>query len=148
MNAVLQQSAYTFQKQRDTRNLFALLPTDEVTELTERIEGTDTPLWEHWEIFVTKSLMLGKSPSTIKGTRDTLRFLIRHTGIVSIEEMNRPTVLDEQLFRLQKERGFGLNTRKTYIKNLNTYFIWLYRNHIIEVNNVLALPRNVNKFQR
>lgn len=122
-------------------HLYQLLPQFEVDDFSERLEADHTPLWEHWETFISKSLLLGKRVSTLKGSRDTLRFIIRHTGIVSIEEMNRPGVLDDQLIRLQFERGFGLNTRKTYIKNLNTYFIWLYRNHLIEVNNVGRIER-------
>ncbi len=118
-----------------------MLPQSEVDDFSERLEADHTPLWEHWEAFISKSLMLGKRASTLKGARDTLRFIIRHTGIVSIEEMNRPGVFDDQLIRLQFERGFSLNTRKTYIKNLNTYFIWLYRNHLIEVNNVGRIER-------
>lgn len=141
MNALLQQTAHKFRNQRDTRHLFSLLDDQSRASSSECLEADQTSLWENWEPFVAKSLLLGKSPTTIKGTRDTLRFLIRHTGIASIEEMNRPGVLDEQLLRLQLERGFGLNTRKTYIKNLNTYFIWLYRNHIIEVNNVGRIER-------
>lgn len=141
MNAMIQRANLDLRQQRQNANLFTLLDDNTLSDLSERLEGSETALWEHWEVFVTKSLLLGKSPSTIKGTRDTLRFLIRHTGIISVEAMNCPGVLDEQLFRLQFERGFGLNTRKTYIKNLNTYFIWLYRNHIIEVNNVERIER-------
>lgn len=141
MNALLQQTAYRLQSRRDTQHLFSLFEDRTLALYAENLEANQTPLWEHWPVFITKCLMLGKSASTLKGTRDTLRFLIRHTGIVSIEEMNKPGVLDEQLFRLQFERGFGLNTRKTYIKNLNTYFIWLYRNHVIEVNNVGRIER-------
>jgi len=52
-----------------------------------------------------------------------------------------PRVLDEQLTKLQLERGFGLNTRKSYLKNLNSYFIWLYRNHYIDENNIARIER-------
>lgn len=104
---MIQRAGFDLRQQRQNANLFVLLDDHAISELSERLEGPETALWEHLEAFVIKSLLLGKSPTTIKGTRDTLRFLIRHTGIVSIEEMNRPGVLDEQLFRLQFERGFA-----------------------------------------
>jgi hypothetical protein len=102
--------------------LYNLLSPHEIEAFSETLAPGDTPLWELWEAFITKSLILGKSPLTLKGTRDTLKYLIRHTGVVSIEEMNRPGVLDDHLFRLQADREFSLNTRRSYIKNLNTYF--------------------------
>lgn len=123
------------------RYLLNILSDDEKDRFSELVAPEEMPLWRFWDEFITKSLILGKSPVTLKGTRDALKFLIRHTGIASIEEMNRPGILDEQLFRLQAERRFGLNTRKTYIKNLNTYFIWLYRNHRIRENNVGRIER-------
>lgn len=141
MNTLLTQASARLRTESRTDRLFTLFEDAEQATLAEALEGGETALWEHWQAFVTKSLLLGKSQATVKSTRDTMRFLIRHTGIVSIETMNRPGVLDEQLFRLQFERGFGLNTRKTYIKNLNTYFIWLYRNHLIEQNHVGRIER-------
>ncbi len=123
------------------KHLFNLLSDAEKHAFSEFLEPEQTPLWEYWDEFVNKSLMLGKSPITIKGVRDTVKFLIRHTGIVSVEMMNQPRVLDDQITRLQIEREFSLNTRKSYLKNLNGYFLWLYRNHYIDANNIARIER-------
>lgn len=124
-----------------TAYLYNLLSAHELADFHEQLLSDQTPLWLHWDCFVQKSLILGKSPLTLKSTRDTLKFIIRQTGIASIEELNRPGELDQQLFRLQAERGFNLNTRRSYIKHLNTYFIWLYRNHHISENNIARIER-------
>ena len=121
--------------------LYSLFDERELVSLHEQLATDETGIWEHWETFVSKSLALGKSPLTLKGTRDTVKYLTRHTGIVSIDEMNRPGILDEHLFRLQAERGFSLNSRRSYIKNLNTYFAWLHRNYHIGENNIARLER-------
>ncbi len=121
--------------------LHRVLSDEEIQLLGEQVQKHETSLWAHWDEFITKSLTLGKSPLTLKGSRDTLKFIIRHTGMVSIEELNSPGILDDHLFRLQEERNFSLNTRRSYIKNLNTYFIWLYRNHHISENNIARIER-------
>jgi len=124
-----------------TAYLHNLLSAHELAEYHEMVSPDHTPIWAHWNEFIERSLLLGKSPQTLKSTRDTLKYLIRHTGIVSVEELNTPNELDRQLFRLQAERGFSLNSRRSYIKNLNTYFIWLYRNHHITENNIARIER-------
>lgn len=121
--------------------LYNLLSAHELSEFHEQVAPNETPLWSHWNQFIERSLLLGKSPQTLKSTRDTLKYLICHTGLVSVEELNTPNELDHQLFRLQAERGFNLNTRRSYIKHLNTYFIWLYRNHYISENNIARIER-------
>ena len=121
--------------------LYSLFDQEELFVFREMLDHNQTGVWEHWQTFINKSLILGKSPMTLKGTRDTLKYLVRHTGITSIEEMNKPGILDAQLFRLQSERGFSLNSRRSYIKNLNTYFAWLYRNHYIQENNICRIER-------
>ena len=121
--------------------LYNLLSAHEMSEFHEQLSPNHTPLWAHWNEFVERSLLLGKSPQTLKSTRDTLKYLIRHTGLVSVEQLNAPNELDHQLFRLQVERGFSLNSRRSYIKHLNTYFIWLYRNHYISENNIARIER-------
>lgn len=64
-----------------------LFYSDELPKMENGISSGGTPLWQCWKSFVCKSLLLSNSPLTLKGTRDKLKYLIRQTGIVSIEEM-------------------------------------------------------------
>ncbi len=122
-------------------HLFRLLSDEERYILEQDASDTKTPLWEHWHNYVSKSLILGKSPQTIKSVRDALNTIMRHTGLFTIEQFNEPGILDQALLELQLERRQKASTRNTYIKNCNTYFIWLFKNHIIKENNVARIEK-------
>ena len=122
-------------------NLFRLLSIEEISHWQEDIPENETPLWQHWCDYVTKTLLLGKSPVTIKTVRDGLNIVMRHTGFLTIEQINTPGQLDLALLELQHERNQKNSTRNTYIKNVNTYFIWLYKNHIIDQNNIARIEK-------
>lgn len=122
-------------------HLFRLLSLEEIESLSDDISPGETAIWEHWQKYVTKTLILGKSPITIKSVRDGLNMVLRHTGLLTIEQINTPGQLDLALLELQLSRNQKSSTRNTYIKNVNTYFIWLYKNHLIEQNNVARIEK-------
>jgi len=121
--------------------LFRILSEEEINILHREISPGETPIWEYWQQYVTKTLILGKSPLTIKSVRDGLNVIIRHTGLLTIEQFNTPGVLDHALLELQLTRNQKSSTRNSYIKNCNTYFIWLYKNHLIEQNNIARIEK-------
>ena len=121
--------------------LLRLLSVEEITTLENDIPAGETPLWKHWEEYVVKTLVLGKSPITVRAVRDGMNIVIRHTGLLTIEQVNTPGLLDNALLELQLKRGLKPSTRNTYIKNVNTYFIWLFKHHLIEQNNVSRIEK-------
>jgi integrase len=121
--------------------LLHLMTPGELEILALDIPDGETPLWQHWENYVVKTLVLGKSPVTVRAVRDGLNIIMRHTGILTIEQANAPGRIGDALLALQIERGQKPSTRNTYIKNLNTYFIWLYKNHLIDQNNVARVEK-------
>jgi len=127
--------------QRKYPHLLRLLSPEEIIILEEDISTTETPIWHYWEQYVVKTLILGKSPITVKSVRDALNVVMRHTGLVTIEQLNAPSILDNALLKLQMERNHKASTRNTYIKALNTYFIWLYKNHFIQENNIARIEK-------
>lgn len=127
--------------ERKHAHLFRLLTPEEISIFAEDMKPSETPIWRHWETYVIKTLVLGKSPNTIKSVRDGLNTIMRHTGIITIEQANKAGVLGDALLELQMRRGLKPSTRNTYIKNMNTYFIWLYKNHFIETNNVARIEK-------
>jgi len=127
--------------ERNHPHLLSLLNPEEINILEEDIPCYETPIWRYWEQYVVKTLILGKSPITVRGVRDTLNIIIRHTGLFTIEQINAPKALGEALLRLQIERNQKASTRNSYIKAVNTYFIWLYKNHFIEQNNISRIER-------
>ena len=42
---------------------------------------------------------------------------------------------------MQMRRDLKPSTRNTYIKNINTLFIWLYKNHLINENNISRIEK-------
>ncbi len=127
--------------ERKHAHLFRLLSPEEIGLLEEDMRPSDTPVWRYWDQYVVKTLVLGKSPITVKSVRDALNVVMRHTGLVTIEQLNAPTVLDNALLKLQMERNHKASTRNTYIKALNTYFIWLFKNHFIKENNIARIEK-------
>ena len=125
--------------ERKHPHLLRLLSPEEIIIFEEEITPTETPIWRYWEQYVV--LILGKSPITVKSVRDALNVVIRHTGLVTVEQLNAPSILDNALFKLQMERNHKASTRNTYIKALNTYFIWLYKNHFIQENNIARIEK-------
>jgi len=123
------------------QNLLRFLPPDEIASLEQDVPDGETPLWAYWEDYVIKTIALGKSPVTIQSVRDAAKFIVRHSGLVSIEQINTANALDRALLGLQVQRGQKPSTRNNYIKNINTYFIWLFKNHLIEKNNLTRIEK-------
>jgi len=122
-------------------HLFRLLTPEEREQVYFEIREDERPIWRYWDEYVTKNLILGRSPVTIQSVRNGLNTVVRHAEIYSIEQMNTRSLLDEKLIELQDERKFSLATRRTYLKNINSYFLWLHKNHYIEENNVAKIER-------
>jgi len=127
--------------ERKHAQLFRLLTPEEINIFEQDMNSSETPIWKYWGEYVVKTLVLGKSANTIKSVRDGLNTIMRHTGILTIEHANKPGVLGDALLELQMRRGHKPSTRNTYIKNMNTYFIWLYKNHLIEQNNIARIEK-------
>lgn len=125
--------------------LKVLLPCNEVEEVKKFISDGETPVWKYWEEFVDQSRRLGKSSVTVHSVRDGLRTLMRHLNIFTIEQFNQPKVLGGLLLDLQEKRKFSNSTRNTYIKNLNTYFIWLEKNEYIFENKIRKVQKSTEK---
>lgn len=126
----------------DTFNfLKQLLPIEELTRLELGIQNGETPLWRHWEEFVTKHLRTGKSEVTVLNVRDSLRFIIQNLNIHTIEQCNNPRLLEESLFASKEKRGFSNTTFNSRLKNLNTYFIWLEKMEYISENKIKKVSR-------
>ena len=127
--------------QRKHPHLLRLLSTEEISLLEEDMKPSEVPVWRYWDQYVVKTLVLGKSPITVKSVRDAINIVVRHTGLFTIEQINEAGVLDHALLKLQIERQQKASTRNTYIKAMNTYFIWLYKNHFITENNVARIEK-------
>jgi len=125
--------------------LKVLLPPEELDSLIESFNPSHTPLWANWKEFVEKYLRTGKSIDTVHSVRDTLKMLLRTTRMYTIEEFNSPNVLEDVLYELKEKRGWSFSTMNTYLKNLNTYYIWLERRGYIKTNNLRKIQRGVEK---
>ena len=102
---------------------------------------TGTPLWKHWDEFQIKYLRTGKSEATISNVRDVLRFIIRNTKILTIEDCNNSRLLEDKLFEIKGLRNHSNTTYNSILKNLTTYFIWLEKQEYIEKNNIRKVLR-------
>ncbi len=69
-------------------DLLRFLPPDETALLEQEAPDGETPMWRHWEDYVVKTIALGKSPVTVKSVSDSAKFLVRHTGLITIEQIN------------------------------------------------------------
>lgn len=108
----------------------------ELQKLQTFVKEWQTPLWQYWDEFVDCYLQEGKSEVTVKSVRATLKLLIEHCALYSIEECNTPKVLYEALHEAKNERNWSNVTLNSYRKNLNTYFRWLEDMEYIEVNKI------------
>lgn len=99
------------------------------------------PLWEHWEEFVKHHLREDKSKVTISNVRSALKFLIAHTGILTLEDCNTPSILREALFLQKEKRNWSSSTLNTYRKNINTYFRWLEDMEYVSENKIMKVRK-------
>ncbi|MBT4385045.1 site-specific integrase [Candidatus Peregrinibacteria bacterium] len=109
-----------------------LLTLTEEEEFEELINPEHTPLWECWPNYIRRQEVFQHSLSTTRSVRDTLRMLMRHCGIYSVEDYNDPEVIQDALLELKGNRGFGETTYNSYLKNIKSYLIFLRRNGIIK----------------
>lgn len=116
--------------------LIQLFPEDEWQTYRTLVSKGHTPLWKYWEEFTTRHLELGRSERTLENVRDTLRFVIRHLEIYSIEDCNNQNIFEDKLLSIKKKRGHSGTTYNTILKNVKTYFIWLYKREYIQENKL------------
>lgn len=123
------------------KTLSQILPDEELEALNTKVPNGHTPLWEYWSEFVTKYLRTGKSISTVKNVRDFLKLLMRNTNICSIEQCLDHRHLEDVIHKLKENRKISDSTFNTYLKNLNTYFLWLERQDYIPENKIRKIMR-------
>lgn len=128
------------------RPLTALFPSSELQKLQALVPEGHTPIWKHWEEFVIQHCRLGKSLATIRSVRSGIRVLVRRGEVYSIELANDPKSMTQITLDLQDQYSLRGNTRNTYLKNLNTYFIWLEKNEYIAENKVRKVPKSTAIF--
>ncbi|MFC1656083.1 tyrosine-type recombinase/integrase [Patescibacteria group bacterium] len=104
-------------------------------------QQSGTSLWTHWDEFVMKYLRTGRSNVTVKNVRDALKFITSNCGITTIEHCNNQRLLEDALFEMKKERHWSNVTYNAYLKNLNTYFMWLEKQGYITENNLKKVSR-------
>lgn len=121
--------------------LYNLLSSSELVEAQSFLKENETPLWEHWHQFITHYLRRGKSGETVRNVSDVLKFVIRRLRIVSIEKCNDPNFLREALFEAKDERNWSYVTFNSYLKGLNTYFLWLANRKYVEVNQIMMVEK-------
>lgn len=126
-------------------SLLELLPVGEVRELEQELLSGQTPLWQYWEEFVVKNHRLGRSIHTTRSVRDSLRVVVRHLGLLTLEQVNRARELSDALLDLKERKQHSPVTTASYIKDLNTYFIWLERNEYIAKNHIRKIERPKGK---
>lgn len=113
------------------------LPELELRGYEALVPEGKTPVWHYWREFVFDYLHERKSTNTIIAVLNSLRFIVRHGGLYTIEDINQPRTLK---FILQ-EQGFkrnwtGSGSFNTYRKNIGIYFKWLEDLEVIEKNKV------------
>lgn len=119
---------------------FTLLQPDILQQYAPLIPESETPLWTHWDEFVEKYLRTGRSEVTVSRVQDSLRFVMK-LGILTLEQMNSPRLLEEKLHAYKSHGRMSNTTFNTYLKNFNTYFLWLHRHDYIAVNNLSKVDR-------
>lgn len=125
--------------------LYQLLPPSYLKRF-DPIPVGDTALWRHWEEFVDHYLREGKSNVTVNRVRDTLRAVIRNVKLYTIEQCNNPTLLREALFKMKERNGWSNVTFNTYVKNINTYFLWLLDMEYIRENKISKIRKCKEEF--
>lgn len=101
-----------------------------------------TSLLHYWDEFVKHFEFEGKSPVTIGKVRDSLEFLVRNCGVLTVEQCNTPKILREALFEQKQKRNWSNTTFNTYVKNINTYFIWLEDMEYIKKNKIKMIRKH------
>lgn len=128
--------------EREPRSkLYFLLPVEEQQIVSLSLKSGQTPLWQHWEEFVEHYLREGKSEVTVGNVRDVLRYVTRNLNLLTVEQCNTPSILREALFKAKSERNWSNVTFNSYVKNLNTYFLWLLDMEYINENKIMKVRK-------
>lgn len=121
--------------------LKVLLPLEELEGFKKNVPEGETPLWLHWENFVNKYFIFGKSDYTVRNVRDSLRFIIRNIGTLTLEQLNRKKFVTKDMADLKEKRGISGVTANSYTKNLSIYLNWLKNDEVIEVNRLSGIMK-------
>lgn len=119
----------------------ALLSPEQRKSLQAGIPPGQTSLWEYWDIFQERYLEYGRSSVTVRNVRDALSFAMLRLGLLSLEQVNDSVALENALFAYKKSNSISNITYNTYLKNLNTYFMWLQKHRYISENNMPNVGR-------
>lgn len=107
----------------------------ELKRLSERVSTGQVGLWEHWHAFVAEMSYLGRREHSLLGIRDALQSLIRHGGILTIEQAT-PEAIRAYFLKQSKERNWKPWTYNSHRCRLNSYFKYLWEEGIIQTNPV------------
>lgn len=120
-------------------SLNCILPEEELNKIAEKIPPYETPLWKYWEEFIALSLDFWKSPITLQWVHGTMRFILRHSDLLSIESWQDTLKASKTLSNLRKDRGWSNVTLNSHRKCMNTYFLFLKRFKFIDENPIMAI---------
>lgn len=118
-----------------------LFSQEQIESLQLLVPTSETPLWQHWDAFQERYLESGRSTTTVRNVRDALKFAVVRLGFVTLEQVNNSVALEDALFAYRKSRGIAGVTYNSYLKNLNTYFMWLAQHKRIAINNLTNVTR-------
>jgi len=116
--------------------LHTLFSYTEQEKLSSEVLENETPLGLHWKNFAQRWKALGRSVHTLRSVRSAIRNLMRSSNLRSIEQANTPCYMSDLLLEIQHRKNLTACTRNTYLKNLNTYMIWLEKRGIIDENRL------------
>jgi len=119
----------------------ALFNEEELKKLSLKVPTSERPLWLYYAEFVEKHNRTGKSEVTIKGVKDGLRFAARRLGILTIEQLNNPRLVEDALFKYKETEHIKNSTYNSYRKTFNTFCIWLEKMEYISENRIKKVAK-------
>lgn len=109
--------------------------------MSDTLNSSSPPLNHYYSDFAENYLDLGRSQLTVRNVKDAINFFMRHLSIKTIVQANDPRIISRAMSKVKEERGISPVTCNTYIKNLNTYFIWLERYDYLDKNRLRQVMR-------
>lgn len=121
---------------------------EELHKFKSEVPDGHTFVLEYWDEFIEDYITVsGRSIHTVGACRDAILMILRKSPLRSIEQFNHPMLLKKTLVQIQLKRKeetgktFGPVTFNSYIKKMNTFFIWMERYLFIKENRL----RNIDK---
>lgn len=120
--------------------LRTLLPKEEVEKYAKYVPNEEKAIWDIWPEFVRDELVINRQKTTLKGSKDSLKNLIRYGKVYSIKDLTVKNIKDFLYYGRESNKWKSL-TYNSHHSKISSFCNYLVQEGFIESNPVSKVRR-------